>query len=96
MNEPDEPFVERISDVLDEHARSLPPGVASRLAAARADALAQRSARSRWAPVGYGAFATAAVLLVAIALDRDEGAAPLRRQLPEALQPVAQRLLLVR
>lgn len=88
MSRSDDPFVERVRDALDASEDTLPPGVASRLAGARADALAQRSSGWRWLPVGYGALATAAVLLVAVTMNREDSAdapAPEVAGAPEAL-----------
>lgn len=71
MSEPDERVVRRVHEALDASAETLPPGVASRLAAARAEALAQRASSRSWQPLGYGALASAVVLLLALAANRD-------------------------
>lgn len=71
MSEPEERVVRRVHEALDASAETLPPGVASRLAAARAEAVAQRTSRRSWQPFGYGALATAAMLLLVLATGRE-------------------------
>lgn len=86
MSKPEEPFVERVHEALDASAEALPPGVASRLAAARSEALAQRAGRGGWQTFGYGALATAALLL-ALALTVDPDATPAAPTLAETPEP---------
>ncbi|MEE4301739.1 MAG: DUF3619 family protein [Pseudomonadales bacterium] len=71
MSDPEERLVRRVHEALDASAETLPPGVASRLASARAEALAQRASPRTWGPLGYGALATAAVLLLVLTTGRD-------------------------
>jgi hypothetical protein len=81
MNDHDEALTSAVRESLDASTESLPPGVASRLAAARADAL-EAGTRSGWlerwfAPrVGWAgaALGSVAVLVLALALLPDNGA----------------------
>lgn len=90
MSEQDASFERRVHAALAASEETLPPGIASRLAAARAEALAQRSTPRGWMPVGYGALAAAAVLLLAVFLDAEEAPdvpAPVLTHAAEVLPP---------
>lgn len=90
MNDSDEALTGAAREALDAHAQTLPPGVATRLAAARAEALATRSGEGwferlfggagGWAGAALGG---AAVLALALVLLPDAGPEPM---------PVAERI----
>ena len=68
MSDHDEHLGARVSDALDASSEELPLGVATRLAAARRDAIATRTRGVWFTPARLAAFGSVALVALAVAL----------------------------